>query len=198
MQRIVVASQNAGKLKEFGLAFAARGIEVVPIRELVSQWEVEETGSTFHENAMLKAAAAMKATGLPALADDSGLSVYYLGGAPGLYSQRYAGCGAGDKENNALLLQNMTHAKGRRQAHFTAVLAVVFPDSSPVSAVGRLYGSITESPRGDCGFGYDPLFEVRGTGLTLAQMTIEDKNRISHRAIALQKIISCLLAAHAG
>lgn len=187
-----MASGNKGKLREFEAAFAARGIEVIPIGDLVSHWEVEETGSTFFDNALLKAEAAKKATGLPALADDSGLSVYYLGGAPGVLSQRYAGIGAGDAANNALLLQNMAQAKERRQAHFTAVLIVAFPDRAPLSAVGRLFGSITESPRGEGGFGYDPLFEVRGTGLTLAEMTLADKNKISHRAQALHKILTCI------
>jgi len=192
MDRIVLASTNKGKLREFGEAFGALGIEIVPINRYVSAWDVEENGKTFFANAQLKAEAAMRQTGLPALADDSGLSVYYLGGAPGVYSQRYAGEGSTDELNNELLLERLAAAKHFRQAHFTAVLAYAAPGCTTQFALGRLYGSIAPAPRGDGGFGYDPIFEIRGSTKTLSEISLDEKNRISHRAIALRSMVkSC-------
>ena len=189
MEKIVLASTNKGKLREFGDAFNALGIEVVPIGQYTSEWDVEETGTTFYANAQIKAEAAMSLTGLPALADDSGLSVYYMGGAPGVYSQRYAGENATDQMNNELLLERLAFAKSYRQAHFTAVLAYAVPGTKTHFALGRLYGSITTAPRGDDGFGYDPIFEIRGSTKTLAEISLNEKNRISHRALALQSLV---------
>lgn len=189
MRRIVLASGNKGKLREFCQAFAPLHIEIIPITEFAKDWNAVESGQTFFANAQLKAEAAMKFTGLPALADDSGLSVYYLGGAPGVYSQRFAGDNATDEQNNLLLLERLAYAKERRQAHFTAVLALSCPSRGTEFALGRLFGSIVLSPRGSGGFGYDPLFEVRGVGKTLAEMELEEKNRISHRAQALRALV---------
>lgn len=190
MKRIVLASTNKGKLKEFGEAFKSLGIELVSIGQYSSTWDVEETGTTFFANAQLKAEAAMNITGLPALADDSGLSVYYMGGAPGVYSQRFAGPNSTDQSNNELLLERLAFAKNYRQAHFSAVLAYARPGAATQFALGRLYGSITTAPRGDLGFGYDPIFQIRGTSHTLAEITLEQKNRISHRALALQSLVT--------
>lgn len=192
MDTIVLASGNKGKLAEFAALFKASGVQTIPISELVPIWQVEETGSTLHENALQKARAAMAVTGRPALADDSGLFVYYLGGEPGVYSQRYAGVGATDAENNALLQRKLETSRGRRQAHFTAVLALVCPTGAEVTASGRLYGNITLVPRGVGGFGYDPIFEVRGTTLTLAELSSQAKNKISHRAKAWQAMCTAL------
>lgn len=189
MERIVLASTNKGKLREFEDAFKIFGIEVVSISQYVSSWSVEENGTTFFANAQIKAEAAMKLTGLPALADDSGLSVYYMGGAPGVYSQRFAGENATDQLNNELLLDRLSFAKNYRQAHFTAVLAYAAPGAATQFALGRLYGAITTEPRGEGGFGYDPIFEIRGSTKTLAEITIDDKNRISHRALALRTLV---------
>ncbi|MBT9176996.1 MAG: Non-canonical purine NTP pyrophosphatase [Firmicutes bacterium] len=186
MESIVLASGNKGKLAEFAAMFEACGVQTIPIKALLPAWQIEETGSTLYENALIKARAAVKATGKAALADDSGLFVYYLGGEPGVYSQRYAGAGAADEENNALLLHKLTRAGRRRQAHFTAVLALVYPTGTCVTTTGRLFGRITDTPRGTCGFGYDPIFEVRGGQLTLAELPLHEKNRISHRAAAWQ------------
>ena len=190
MEKIVLASANKGKLNEFREAFKAIGIEVVSIDQYISAWDVEESGTTFFANAQLKAEAAMKMTGLPVLADDSGLSVYYLGGAPGVYSQRFAGGNSTDKLNNELLLDRLAFARNYRQAHFTAVLAYAAPAAKTHFALGRLYGSITTAPRGDAGFGYDPIFEIRGSSKTLAEITLEEKNRVSHRALALRSLIN--------
>lgn len=198
MGPIVLASGNKGKLAEFGAMFGAFGIQTIPIKDLLPAWQVEETGSTLHENALIKARAALEATGKVALADDSGLFVYYLGGEPGVLSQRYAGADATDEENNALLLQKLARAGQRRQAHFAAVLLLALPNGTCVTATGRLFGRITDAPRGTSGFGYDPIFAVRGKDLTLAEMPLHEKNKISHRAVALQKLGNCLgLAAHA-
>ena len=190
MEKIVLASTNKGKLREFRDAFKALGIEVVSIDQYISGWNVEESGTTFFANAQIKAEAAMKMTGLPALADDSGLSVYYLGGAPGVYSQRYAGENSTDELNNKLLLDRLAIARNYRQAHFTAVLAYAAPAATTHFALGRLYGSITTAPRGDAGFGYDPIFEIRGSSRTLAEITLDEKNNFSHRALALRALIN--------
>lgn len=186
MESIVLASGNKGKLAEFAAMFAACGVQTIPIKELLPAWRVEETGSTLHENALIKARAAVEATGRAALADDSGLFVYYLGGEPGVYSQCYAGADATDEENNALLLQKLARAGDRRQAHFAAVLTLMRPNGTHIAATGRMFGRITDAPRGTSGFGYDPLFQVRGRGLTLAELPLPEKNAISHRALAWQ------------
>lgn len=197
MKSIVLASGNRGKLREFSLAFAGLGIEVLPITSFNPNWEVQETGSTYFINAELKAKAAMQITGLPALADDSGLAVYYLGGAPGVYSQRFAGDNATDEQNNLLLLDRLANAKNKRHAHFTAVLSLAIPNQPTEYAVGRLYGSVTTEPRGEGGFGYDPIFEVSGLGKTLAELSLEEKNTLSHRARALQALLKARDCWHA-
>jgi len=189
MKQIVLASGNHGKVREFGNAFASLGIEVVPITQFAPDWHIAETGHTFYANAQLKAEAAMNLTGFPTLADDSGLVVYYLGGAPGVYSQRFAGESATDEMNNSLLLEQLANARERRQAHFVAVLAYAAPGRTTQFAVGRLFGSIIAGPRGNGGFGYDPIFEVRGLGKTLAEMSLAEKNLISHRAQALRALV---------
>ncbi len=186
MEPIVLASGNKGKLAEFSAMFAACGVGTVPIKELLPAWQVEEIGGTLYENALIKARAAARATGKAALADDSGLFVYYLGGEPGVFSQCYAGASATDEENNALLLHKLARAGHRRQAHFTAVLTLVYPNGACVTTTGKLFGHITAAPRGTYGFGYDPIFAVRGRQLTLAELPLDEKNKISHRAVALQ------------
>lgn len=197
MEPIVLASGNKGKLAEFAAMFAAFGVQTTPIQALLPAWQVEETGSTLYENALIKARAVVQATGKAALADDSGLFVYYLGGEPGAFSQRYAGKEATDAENNALLLQKLSRAGKRRQAHFAAVLTLLCPDGKCVTATGRLFGHIADAPRGSLGFGYDPIFAVRGSDLTLAEMPLHEKNKISHRAMALLALRDSLgLASH--
>ncbi|MBS3873730.1 MAG: RdgB/HAM1 family non-canonical purine NTP pyrophosphatase [Firmicutes bacterium] len=196
IKQLVLASGNAGKLREIEGVLAPTGMTVTPITSYYPTWSVEETGQSFFANASLKAVAAMQATGLPALADDSGLAVSYLGGAPGVHSRTFAGPLATDAENNALLLKSMQRARTRRYAHFTCVLALAMPGREVQFAVGRLFGSIIEEARGEGGFGYDPLFLVRGREQTLAELSLAEKNKISHRAKALARLLSLLAPGH--
>jgi XTP/dITP diphosphohydrolase len=189
--RVVLASANQGKAKEFMAAWDGI-VDLRSVSDYVSEWQVDETGCTFHENALCKAEAAAEATGLPALADDSGLSVYYLGGQPGVYSARFAGPNASDLDNNQLLLRQMSRAGIRTGAHFTAVLCLKIPGRPPRFSTGRVFGHILTNPRGDNGFGYDPLFQVHGDTRTLAEMSVLEKNVISHRGRALKAMLEIL------
>ncbi|MFC6634066.1 RdgB/HAM1 family non-canonical purine NTP pyrophosphatase [Microbulbifer taiwanensis] len=189
MKKIVLASGNAGKLREFSQLFAGWDIQVLP----QSEFDVpgaEETGLSFIENALIKARHASRISGLPALADDSGLAVDALGGAPGIYSARYAGPGATDAENNRKLLEALAEVPDeRRNASFHCALAFVRRHDDPVplvcSALWR--GRILREAAGEQGFGYDPLFFVESQGMTSAQLSRELKNRLSHRALAVQQ-----------
>ena len=187
MTRIVVASGNAGKLAEFNRLLSDAGLEFVSQRELGVD-DIEETGLTFVENALLKARHAARVTGLPALADDSGLCVDALDGAPGLYSARYAGTHGDAAANIAKLLRELDGMEdARRGAYFHCTLALLrHPDDPrPLIAEGEWRGRILHAPRGEGGFGYDPVFLDTGTGLTAAELDPATKNRISHRGLAL-------------
>ncbi|MFV8784093.1 RdgB/HAM1 family non-canonical purine NTP pyrophosphatase [Microbulbifer sp. SA54] len=189
MEKIVLASGNAGKLKEFSQLFSGWQIAVLPQSEFVQE-EAEETGLSFIENALIKARHASRASGLPALADDSGLAVDALGGAPGIYSARYAGAGASDADNNCKLLEALEGIPAdRRGASFHCALAFVRTPEDPVPLVctARWSGRILEHAAGDQGFGYDPLFFVESENMTSAQLPREVKNRLSHRAQAVKK-----------
>ncbi|HKR76880.1 MAG TPA: RdgB/HAM1 family non-canonical purine NTP pyrophosphatase [Rhodanobacter sp.] len=190
MQRIVLASSNPGKLKEFGALLADSGFEVVPQANLGVD-DAEETGLTFVENALLKARHAARATGLPALADDSGLCVDHLGGAPGLYSARYSG-GHGDAAaNNAKLLRALDGVpEAQRGAFFIGVLVLLrhAEDPAPLIAEGRWYGRILTEGRGSGGFGYNPVFLPDGYAQSVAEMDDALKNRLSHRGQALARL----------
>jgi XTP/dITP diphosphohydrolase len=196
VKRIVLASGNPGKIREIGALLAPLAIEVVPQTQL-GVGEAEEPHETFLENALAKARHASRATGLPALADDSGLSVDALGGAPGVHSAYYAGREGNretrDARNNAKLLASL---KDDRRAHYTCVLVLVrhADDGKPLVAEGVWHGEIARAPRGSNGFGYDPLFLLPG-GKTAAEMDPGEKNRISHRGIALGKLLQLLRAA---
>ena len=184
----VLASNNAGKLREFSELFDSMGLAVVPQRDY-GVLDADETGLSFIENALIKARHASDATGLPAIADDSGLVVPLLDGAPGIYSARYSG--GGDSANNAKLLDEMKGFKGNdRSAFYVAVIAVVKSASDPMPTIaeGRWHGSIGLSPKGNGGFGYDPLFSPDGARMTAAEMAREDKQRVSHRAKALKAL----------
>ena len=186
-QRIVLASSNAGKLKEFGALLADSHFEVVPQASL-GVGDVEETGLTFVENALLKARHAAQVTGLPALADDSGLCVAHLGGAPGLYSARYGGTHGDNAANNAKLLRDLDGVPAdRRRAFFICMLVLVRhpADPAPLLAAGRWHGRMLDAQRGVEGFGYDPLFLPDGQTLSAAELDKSLKNRISHRGQAL-------------
>ena len=182
--RYILASNNKGKLREMKAILAETGAEVVSQSEAGANFEAEETGETFEENALIKARAACEALHEPAIADDSGLCVDALGGAPGVYSARYGGCKT-DPERVALLLKNLGGEKNR-SARFVSCIACVFPNGDVLTARGECPGTITTAPRGDGGFGYDPVFELPGTGKTMAQLTEEEKNAVSHRGRALK------------
>lgn len=194
LSRIVLASNNAGKLREFS-ALNALGIEVVPQGQL-NVGEADEPHPTFVENALEKARHASRATGLPALADDSGLCMRALAGAPGVYSARFAQLAGGEKSdaaNNAHLLATL-RAHADRRGYYYCVLVLVrhADDPEPLIADGRWHGEILTAPRGDNGFGYDPLFYVPALGATVAELDPTVKKANSHRAIALEKLIARL------
>lgn len=204
MQKIVLATGNAGKLKELQALLADQPFAIVSQKEMGVS-DAEETGLSFVENAILKARHAARATGLPALADDSGLCVDVLGGAPGIYSARYSGAGATDAGNNAKLLQALQPMRGEAPltARFVCVLALVrhADDPLPLLCQAEWEGEILEAPRGEQGFGYDPLFWVPQEGMSSAELPRERKNAISHRAQALRQLkdrIGDFLASQAG
>lgn len=186
--KVVLASKNPHKLVEISAILKKLDMELVLQSELGVDLEVEETGTTFEENSFLKADAVMKATGLPALADDSGICVDALGGAPGVYSARYgADPTLDDWGRLLLLLKNMEHVPdGQRQAQYVAVITLVYPDGRIVRARGEVHGELLREPHGTGGFGYDPIFYYPPAGKTFAEVTAEEKNRVSHRANALK------------
>ena len=184
----VLASKNRHKLKEMSAILEQYGIALWLQSELSVDVDVDETGTTFEENAVLKAEAVMRATGLPAIADDSGLVVDALDGAPGIYSARYGGdrC-KNDQERYRLLLEAMEGVPmEKRTARFVCVIAAVYPDGRKLLARGACEGVITTAPEGEGGFGYDPVFYVPEEGCTFSTMDAERKNEISHRANALR------------
>lgn len=182
--RMVLASKNPKKLTELRQILTEKGVEVVLESEVGVDVEVEETGSTFEENARLKAGAVMKASGLPAIADDSGLVVDALNGAPGVYSARYGGEGLDDAGRYRLLLENMRGQINRR-CRFVSCICCVFPSGDAVTARGECQGTLAYAPKGEGGFGYDPIFFVPPLKKTFAELTAQEKNAISHRGAAL-------------
>ncbi len=182
--KFVLASQNQGKLVE--MQGILESLEIVLQSELGVSVDVEETGTTFEENARLKAVAVMEETGLPAIADDSGLCVDALGGGPGVYSARYGGGNLTDPEKVQLLLANMRGAS-TRAAHFETAIVCAFPGGNELVAAGRCDGSIAYAPAGDQGFGYDPVFFYPAFGKTFGQSTREEKASVSHRGKALRE-----------
>ncbi|MCW8972635.1 MAG: RdgB/HAM1 family non-canonical purine NTP pyrophosphatase [Gammaproteobacteria bacterium] len=194
MNKIVLASGNAGKVREINQLLAGLDIEVVPQSDFGVP-EAEETGLTFVENAILKARNAAQHTGLPAIADDSGLEVDALRGAPGIYSARYAGIGAGDEANLRKLLQALDGVTGaQRTARFQCLMVYMGHelDPTPIICQGSWEGVIAQAPAGDNGFGYDPVFQVPSHGCTAAQLDAAEKNRLSHRGQALQCLLHAL------
>ena len=200
MARIVLASSNRGKLAEFGELFAESGFEVIAQGNLGVE-DAEETGLTFIENALLKARNAARVTGLPALADDSGLCVDYLHNAPGLYSARYSGGHGDDAANNAKLLRELDGVPTpQRGAFFICVLALLqhADDPAPLIAEARWHGRILDAPRGTNGFGYNPVFLPDGQTASVAELDTATKNRLSHRGQALAKLHARLIELHAS
>jgi XTP/dITP diphosphohydrolase len=191
IQKIVLASGNAGKLREFQQLLAGCGFEVVPQLDF-NLTNAEETGTTFVENAIIKARHACQQTGLPAIADDSGIEVDALMGRPGVYSARYAGEGATDEANNQKLLQELANIPAaQRSARYHAVLAYMrhADDPTPILCHGIWEGIILTEPRGQGGFGYDPLFFVPTHNCASAELDKAEKNRISHRGKAMQELL---------
>ncbi len=182
--KFVLASHNPGKLTEMRAILSEFGVELVSQDELGVHIDVEETGETFRENALLKARAVMEQTQLPAISDDSGLMVDALNGAPGVYTARYGGEGLTDEQRYRLLLSSLT-GQTNRTAHFYSCIACVFPGNETITAQGVCDGTIAFAPMGQDGFGYDPIFFVPALRKTFAQMTAEEKNSVSHRAKAL-------------
>ena len=185
MTKFVLASHNPGKLKEMSAILEDLGVEVVLPSQVGVDAEVEETGETFEANALLKAKAVCQAAGLPAIADDSGLCVDALSGAPGVYTARYGGEGLTDAQRDTLLL-NALRGQTNRAAHFVSVVACAFPNGDTLTAEGCCDGTIAFAPMGTEGFGYDPVFFVPELRKTFAQMDGAEKASISHRGKALQ------------
>lgn len=188
-KRLVVATGNVNKLREIAEIFPH--YEVISAKQAGFEGEVEETGETFAENSRLKAEAVARALGCIALADDSGLCAEALGGAPGVYSARYAGGHGDDRANRLLLLKNMEDERNRR-AYFQSAIALVYPDGKCLIAEGRTYGNILYEETGENGFGYDCVFESEDLGKSFGVASAEEKNAVSHRFRALQKLFEML------
>lgn len=196
ISKIVLASNNAGKLREFNDMFANSPITIVPQGEFDVEDAIED-GLSFVENAIIKARHACKETGLPAIADDSGLEVDFLNGAPGIYSARYSGEHGNDQAHNALVLEQLSGVKqSERSARFQCVLAFMrhAEDPTPLICQANWEGFIVEEEKGHNGFGYDPIFWLTTHNCTSAELSKEEKNRISHRAQALAKLLHAIQA----
>jgi XTP/dITP diphosphohydrolase len=192
VKRLLLATRNKGKIEEFHRileAIAPGEIDLVGLDQFPDTHDVEETGKTFEENAFLKASQMCKATGLPAIADDSGLCVDALGGDPGIFSARWAGQHGDDEANLQKVLAQVKDVKGSdRSAYFICVAAIVLPDGTSHCEEGRFYGTLLDHPVGENGFGYDPIFQPEGLLISSAQMLAAEKDAISHRGKALRAI----------
>jgi XTP/dITP diphosphohydrolase len=192
--KVVLASRNRGKLREIVPLLAGLNLELVTVDEIAPDCELREDAATFEDNALAKARQAAQATGLAAIADDSGLEVDALDGAPGVYSARYAGTPSDDARNNAKLLAALRDVPAaRRTARFRCVATFVDPASGvELARSGACEGEILAAPRGDLGFGYDPLFLVPALGRTMAELPLDEKNGLSHRAAAFRALAAAL------
>ena len=192
--QFIIASNNQKKIRELAAILSRHGFEAQSLKEAGIYSEPEETGASFEENALIKARAAMKKSGFPAVADDSGLEVDALGGEPGIYSARY--CAGSDRDRVDYLLKKMEHVPaGARGARFVSAIACAFPDGREFTCRGECEGEITFSCAGENGFGYDPVFYVPDFRQTFAELPEEVKNQISHRAVALHRFAD-VLAGH--
>lgn len=193
MKEAIIATHNPGKVKEFKDILAPKGYDVKSLADIGFLEEIEETGHTFEENAVLKAEAVAKVVNKMVIADDSGLSVDNLGGSPGVYSARYAGEQKDDTANINKVLQELKGIeKEQRTARFRCALAVSIPGKETKTVEGHVEGYIAEEPKGENGFGYDPIFIVKDKDKTMAELTSDEKNKISHRANALKKLSQLL------
>lgn len=189
--KLIIASNNKHKIYEIKKILGSKFPEILSLSEAGIDHETIEDGETFMANAFKKAREIAEISGQAALADDSGICVDALGGAPGVYSARFSGVHGNDEDNNKLLLEKLLGIT-QRDAHYTCAMALVYPDGKEISAEGYMYGTITEKPRGNAGFGYDPLFVPTGESRTVAEMTDDEKNAISHRANALAALLEKL------
>ncbi|MCI4137905.1 MULTISPECIES: XTP/dITP diphosphatase [Bacillus] len=195
MKEAIIATHNPGKVKEFKEILEPKGYDVKSLADIGYTEEIEETGHTFEENAVLKAEAVAKAVNKMVIADDSGLSIDNLGGSPGVYSARYAGEQKDDQANIVKVLGELKGIeKEQRTARFRCALAVSIPGEETKTVEGHVEGYIAEEPRGEYGFGYDPIFIVKDKDKTMAELTSDEKNKISHRADALKKLSKLLEA----
>ncbi|MCY7918510.1 XTP/dITP diphosphatase [Bacillus vallismortis] len=195
MKEAIIATHNPEKVKEFKEILEPKGYDVKSLADIGYTEEIEETGHTFEENAVLKAEAVAKAVNKMVIADDSGLSIDNLGGSPGVYSARYAGEQKDDQANIVKVLGELKGIeKEQRTARFRCALAVSIPGEETKTVEGHVEGYIAEEPRGEYGFGYDPIFIVKDKDKTMAELTSDEKNKISHRADALKKLSKLLEA----
>ncbi len=192
MRKLVIASNNPGKLREIGHLLEPLGLEVLP-QSVFDISEADEPYCTFIENALAKARHASRCSGLPALADDSGICVNVLNGQPGIHSARYAGEPKSDERNNQKLIEALTH-QSDHNAHYYCVMVLVrhVDDPQPIIADGSWHGQIIPQPRGNGGFGYDPHFYLPELGVTSAELPLEQKNKISHRSQALIRLVESI------
>lgn len=191
MKRVIVATKNKGKLKEIKGILREFDFEILSMEEAGASEDIEETGQTFEENAIIKATGIQKLTGAMVIADDSGLEVDALNGAPGIFSARYSGEHANDLKNNQKLLDELKEVPDRdRTARFVCAIAVALGENKVFTVRGTVDGVIGHAPAGENGFGYDPLFYLAQYGKTMAQLTPEEKNKISHRGMALVKMVN--------
>jgi XTP/dITP diphosphohydrolase len=190
---LVVATRNKKKIEEIKRLLAEMPVKILTIEDFPECPEVEEDGKTFEENAVKKALSISRYTGKPSLADDSGLEVYALNGAPGVLSSRYAGPDSDDKKNIEKLLKEMDYLREKdRSARFVCCLALAFPDGNVRTFFGYVEGTIGKEPKGSSGFGYDPVFYPEGQSMTFAEMSPEDKDIMSHRGKALREFLNYL------
>ena len=191
--KVVLATRNQGKIREFQKRFSEIGWEVIPIADIADIPEPEETGTTFRENALQKARYYAEAVNLPVLSDDSGIIADVLGNEPGVYSARYAGVHGNDEANNQKLVEVLRpYRVEARRGHYMCVIAVVWPDGREITAEGRCNGIIRDFYKGTGGFGYDPLFYLPEFGKTMAELSMEEKNKISHRGKAVDAMLKKL------
>ena len=189
-KKIVLATHNQGKIREFQKAFAEIGWQAVPIADIAEVEDPEETGTTFEENALQKARCYAKAVDLPVLSDDSGIIACALGDRPGVYSARYAGHHGDDEANNQKLIRDLAPYTGdERKGYYACVVALVWPDGRSLTGKGTCDGIIRDFYQGEGGFGYDPLFYLPEFGKTMAELSMEEKNQISHRGRALRDLL---------
>ena len=189
--KLIIASNNKHKIYEIKKILGSRFEQIVSLSEAGIKHETVEDGTTFMENALKKAREIAEISGCAALADDSGICADALGGEPGIYSARYSGGHGNDEDNNNLLIKNLAD-KEDKSAHYTAAIALVFPDGREIVAEGYMYGRIIDTPRGNRGFGYDPIFVPTGETRTVAEMSDEEKNAISHRSRGLMALLEKL------